>query len=215
MRRPSGRSKATKLSKVASDSSTPLQSWRASADSRVSPTPRRNRRSSAAREVRFDRVAPLAHLVARSGWPGDTSHVTDKLGWRYGLDSAWEHERRRLELLEAVCDGATKARLAALGVGPGARCLELGADGGLIARLPAAASTSRSRGRRRGGGCARAGWRLAGRRVLDLTLEYVHPRMIDAGLIAGAAIDAARALLADPEFWDLSPAFVGAWGRKA
>jgi len=39
--------------------------------------------------------------------------------------------------------------------------------------------------------------------------------MIDAGLIAGAAIDAARALLADPEFWDLSPAFVGAWGRKA
>jgi hypothetical protein len=29
-----------------------------------------------------------------------------------------------------------------------------------------------------------------------------------------AELDAADELLDDPDFWDLSPAFVGAWGRR-
>jgi ubiquinone/menaquinone biosynthesis C-methylase UbiE len=53
---------------------------------------------------------------------------------RYALSPEWEHEQRRLALLEQVWDSTTTARLAALGVGPGARCLELGAGGGSIVR---------------------------------------------------------------------------------
>ena len=34
-------------------------------------------------------------------------------------------------------------------------------------------------------------------------------------LATGEEIDAARTLLADREFWDLSPALVAAWGRSA
>jgi hypothetical protein len=48
----------------------------------------------------------------------------------------------------------------------------------------------------------------------SLTLDFLQPRIVEHGLLGGAELDAARALLADPAFWDLSPAFVGAWGRK-
>lgn len=52
----------------------------------------------------------------------------------YTLDNTWEKARRRLTLLEEVFDPATTARLVELGVGPGRRCLELGAGGGSITR---------------------------------------------------------------------------------
>lgn len=43
-------------------------------------------------------------------------------------------ERRRLRNLEAWQDPATARRLHAIGVGPGWRCLDVGAGGGSIAR---------------------------------------------------------------------------------
>lgn len=52
----------------------------------------------------------------------------------YMLDNVWENAHQRLTLLEAVYDPATTGRLAQLGVGPGWRCLELGAGAGSIAR---------------------------------------------------------------------------------
>ena len=52
----------------------------------------------------------------------------------YQLDNAWEHARARLMSLELVHDPATIGRLEAIGVGPGWRCLEVGAGGGSIAR---------------------------------------------------------------------------------
>lgn len=52
----------------------------------------------------------------------------------YSLDNTWEHAQRRLRLLETVWDPATFTRLGELGVGPGWRCLELGAGGGSVAR---------------------------------------------------------------------------------
>src|SRR5438067_13599656 len=52
----------------------------------------------------------------------------------YPLDNAWEHAQRRLRALERIYDPASTRRLEALGVGPGWRCLEVGAGGGSITR---------------------------------------------------------------------------------
>lgn len=53
---------------------------------------------------------------------------------RYTLDNTWEKARERLGMLEALWDPGTTRRLTALGVGPGWRCLELGAGGGSVTR---------------------------------------------------------------------------------
>ena len=52
----------------------------------------------------------------------------------YTLDNTWEKAHRRLRLLESLFDRWTIPRLTAVGVGPGWRCLELGAGAGSIAR---------------------------------------------------------------------------------
>jgi 2-polyprenyl-3-methyl-5-hydroxy-6-metoxy-1,4-benzoquinol methylase len=52
----------------------------------------------------------------------------------YIFDNAWTEERRRLAALEAVFDPGTWRLLEARGVGPGWRCLEVGAGGGSIAK---------------------------------------------------------------------------------
>jgi SAM-dependent methyltransferase len=52
---------------------------------------------------------------------------------RYAYDHAWGEERIRLAGLEAALDPGTRAHLIRLGVGPGARCLEIGAGGGSMA----------------------------------------------------------------------------------
>jgi SAM-dependent methyltransferase len=52
----------------------------------------------------------------------------------YGLPNAWEQSRRRLELLAACHDAASRRRAIALGVDAGWRCLEAGAGGGSFAR---------------------------------------------------------------------------------
>jgi len=51
-------------------------------------------------------------------------------------------------------------------------------------------------------------------RFWSQTLEHLRPRIVEAGLLSDAALDDARRLLADPEFWDLGPGFVAAWGRR-
>jgi SAM-dependent methyltransferase len=52
----------------------------------------------------------------------------------YILNSAWQHERERLESIQAVHDPITTRHLEALGVDKGWRCAEIGAGGGSIAR---------------------------------------------------------------------------------
>ena len=52
----------------------------------------------------------------------------------YTLDNTWEKAHRRLTLLESVYDPGTTARLTALGVDAGWRCLELGAGAGSVTR---------------------------------------------------------------------------------
>jgi SAM-dependent methyltransferase len=52
----------------------------------------------------------------------------------YALPNAIEGTRERLDLLEACHDPSSRRRAAALGVGPGWRCLEAGAGGGSFAR---------------------------------------------------------------------------------
>jgi SAM-dependent methyltransferase len=51
----------------------------------------------------------------------------------YAYDHAWTEERVRLAGLEAALDPGTRAHLTRLGVGPGTRCLEVGAGGGSVA----------------------------------------------------------------------------------
>jgi SAM-dependent methyltransferase len=52
----------------------------------------------------------------------------------YAFDNAWADAHRRLSMLEACYDPGTMRRLAAIGVGPGWRCLEVGGGGGSVAR---------------------------------------------------------------------------------
>jgi SAM-dependent methyltransferase len=52
----------------------------------------------------------------------------------YSLDNAWEHARRRLQLVERCYDPGTMRRLAAIGIAPGWRCLEVGAGAGSVTR---------------------------------------------------------------------------------
>jgi SAM-dependent methyltransferase len=51
----------------------------------------------------------------------------------YVFDHAWDEERERLAGLEWALDPGTAARCERLGVGPGWRCLEVGAGGGSTA----------------------------------------------------------------------------------
>src|ERR1700730_1168835 len=52
----------------------------------------------------------------------------------YLLEHDWEHEPRRLSLLEAHADPTSIRRLQASGISTGSRCLEVGAGRGSIAR---------------------------------------------------------------------------------
>src|SRR5665213_873991 len=51
----------------------------------------------------------------------------------YGMDNAWAGERWRLQAMENLWDAGTFRHLAALGVGPGWQCWEVGAGGGTVA----------------------------------------------------------------------------------
>ena len=52
----------------------------------------------------------------------------------YLFDQAWQQEHDRLRALETLFDDASTHHLARLGVGPGWRCLEVGAGAGGVAR---------------------------------------------------------------------------------
>lgn len=52
-------------------------------------------------------------------------------------------------------------------------------------------------------------------RFWSLTLETLRARIVDAGVSTSTALDEAQLLLDDPDFWDLAPAFVAAWGRPS
>jgi ubiquinone/menaquinone biosynthesis C-methylase UbiE len=51
----------------------------------------------------------------------------------YVFDQAWQQELGRLRSLEDLFDPASRRHLAALGVGPGWRCLEVGCGAGSLA----------------------------------------------------------------------------------
>lgn len=53
---------------------------------------------------------------------------------QYLLDHDWDEEERRLFLLEKLHDSTTRRHIEQLGIGPGSRCLEIGAGRGSIAR---------------------------------------------------------------------------------
>ena len=51
-------------------------------------------------------------------------------------------------------------------------------------------------------------------RFWSLSLETLRSRIIAAGLSSSNDIDEAQKLLADPNFWDLAPGLIAAWGRR-
>jgi SAM-dependent methyltransferase len=69
-----------------------------------------------------------------SGSIGGPPRTHNRPAGNYGIDPSWGQEQRRLALIEKCYDPMTIARLTALGVAAGWRCLEIGAGGGSIAR---------------------------------------------------------------------------------
>jgi SAM-dependent methyltransferase len=59
--------------------------------------------------------------------------MTDATAEGYVFNHAWAQERTRLRGLEVAFDPGTRGHLARLGVGPGRRCLEVGAGSGSVA----------------------------------------------------------------------------------
>src|SRR5690348_8987341 len=59
--------------------------------------------------------------------------MTTKTEGQYLFSHEWEGESDRLMALSAALDPVTKRHLAPLGVGPGWRCLEVGAGTGTVA----------------------------------------------------------------------------------
>jgi precorrin-6B methylase 2 len=51
----------------------------------------------------------------------------------YAFEHSWAEERVRLAALEDALDPGTRSHVTRLGIGPGARCLEIGAGGGSVA----------------------------------------------------------------------------------
>lgn len=51
----------------------------------------------------------------------------------YVFDPDWQRERERLSAIGALLDDGTKRLLAARGLGPGWRCLEVGCGAGTVA----------------------------------------------------------------------------------
>jgi hypothetical protein len=45
-------------------------------------------------------------------------------------------------------------------------------------------------------------------------LETLRARIVDAGMLTEPELDDAQALLANPQFWDLGPAWVATWGTR-
>ena len=155
-------------------------------------------------------------------------------------DNAFEHER--LQLLEAQADPLSIEAIAAAGIGPGSRCLEIGAGAGSIARwlatqsertasvgrrdrahrhglrvdahVPRTDVAARLSRRRARGTPARGAERDPTAKFWSLTLETMRARIVDARVLTDTELDAAQALLADPEFWDLGPAWVATWGKR-
>jgi hypothetical protein len=119
--------------------------------------------------------------------------------------NAWEFARRRLELLEACHDPGSFRRAAALGVGPGWRCLDAGAGGGSFARWPADV------------GAELDGQLFPGRSEIaqSWSLTWLRAREgIVARWIAGEVIDRGRAELDDPKLWFHGPVKIAAWGWR-
>jgi SAM-dependent methyltransferase len=65
--------------------------------------------------------------------PTYPDEVTSVKTGEYVYDQRWEEERRRLSAMEELWDEGSRAVIESLGVGPGWRCLEVGAGGGTIA----------------------------------------------------------------------------------
>jgi SAM-dependent methyltransferase len=51
-------------------------------------------------------------------------------------------------------------------------------------------------------------------RFWSMTLETLRDRILSTNLLSLDGLDEAQRLLADPDFWDLGPGFVAAWGRR-
>lgn len=60
--------------------------------------------------------------------------MTTRIDAGYTLDNAWEHARRRLELVERCYDPGTMRRLGTIEIEPGWQCLEVGAGAGSVTR---------------------------------------------------------------------------------
>jgi SAM-dependent methyltransferase len=90
-------------------------------------------------EVVLD-AAPFIDGAASTGWPEFASRRgSETFSDRYlSKDSPDALERERLALLTQIADPITTRRLTALGVGPGWRCLDVGAGDGSVARWLAA-----------------------------------------------------------------------------
>jgi hypothetical protein len=132
----------------------------------------------------------------------------------YALPNDWDRAKRRFELLAACHDAASRRRAAALGVGPGWRCLDAGAGEGSFARW--LAQQVGERGLTdvdaesqvqlfRGGSDPAEFWRL--------TWLQARERAVAIGA-AVEDLDRGHALLADPERWFHGPAMVAAWGWR-
>ena len=119
----------------------------------------------------------------------------------YALDNSWEHANRRLALLEQMLDPMTQRRIKMLGVGQGARCLEVAAGSGSIAKWL----------------CEQVGQTgsVMATDINTTLLDEIRLPNLATSALPLSRLELALQLLKSPDLWAFGGGNIAVWGQRS